>query len=115
MVPSSVLIFQLPGRDQFPFKLRFQSFRQRELLRPYRDRVFDEVRGIFATRDHPFARSYLLNLSPDLWAEPEVLARAKALRASLDPEEQTLSRLLAEKIDDLDRAIRARALVDSEG
>jgi aminopeptidase N len=93
----------------------FQSFRQRELLRPYRDAFFEEVRGIFATRDHPFARSYLLNLSPDLWAEPEVLARAKTLRASLDPEEQTLSRLLAEKIDDLDRAIRARALVDSEG
>ena len=62
----------------------FQSFRQRELLRPYRDRFFEEVRGIFATRDHPFARSYLLNLSPDLWAEPDVLAKAKALRASLD-------------------------------
>jgi aminopeptidase N len=92
----------------------FQSLRQRELLRPYRDRFFEEVRGVFATRDHPFARSYLLNLSPDLWAEPDVLAKAKALRASLEPEEQTLSRLLAEKIDDLDRAIRARALVDSE-
>jgi aminopeptidase N len=93
----------------------FQSFRQRELLRPYRDRFFDEVRGVFAARDHPFARSYLLNLSPDLWAEPEVLARAIGLRAELDPEEQALSRLLAEKIDDLDRAIRARELAGRVG
>ncbi len=45
----------------------FQSFRQRELLLPYRDAFFERVREVFATRDHPYARAYLLNLLPDLW------------------------------------------------
>jgi aminopeptidase N len=91
----------------------FQSMRQRELLMTYREPFFEGVREVFATRDHPFARSYLLNMLPDLWAEPDVVQRSRRLLQSLDPDEQSLDRLLREKIDDLERAIRARALVEA--
>jgi aminopeptidase N len=91
----------------------FQSTRQRELLMPYREPFFEGVREVFATRDHPFARSYLLTMLPDLWAEPDVVERSRLLLQSLDPDEQSLDRLLREKIDDLERAIRARALVEA--
>jgi aminopeptidase N len=91
----------------------FQSTRQRDLLLPYREPFFEGVREVFATRDHPFARSYLLTMLPDLWAEPDVVQRSRLLLQSLDPDEQSLDRLLREKIDDLERAIRARALVEA--
>ena len=42
----------------------FQSMRQRELLLPYREPFFEGVREVFATRDHPFARAYLLHDAP---------------------------------------------------
>jgi aminopeptidase N len=92
----------------------FQSMQQRELLLPYREPFFDGVREVFASRDHPFARSYLRMMLPDLWAEPEVLERSQRLLESLNPEEQALDRMLREKIDDMERAIRARALVGRE-
>jgi aminopeptidase N len=92
----------------------FRSARQRELLRPYRDAFFASVRDVFATRDHPYARAYLHNLMPDVWAEPEVLRQAQELLDSLDPEEQALARQLRERIDDLDRAIRARQLAATQ-
>jgi aminopeptidase N len=93
----------------------FQSLRQRDLLVAYREPFFEGVRELFATQDHPFARSYLLNLFPDLWAEPEVAERARQLLDSLEPDEQALDRLLREKIDDLERAIRARAYAEQVG
>jgi aminopeptidase N len=88
---------------------------QRDLLLPYREPFFKELRGVFATHDHPFARSYLLNLFQDRWAEPEMLERATQLLAELDPAETTLTRQLNEEIDDLARAIRVRAYAESTG
>ena len=93
----------------------FQSLRQRELLLPFREPFFDGLRQVFASRDHPFARAYLVTMLPDLWAEPEVLERSRQVLASLDPDEQALDRLLRERIDDMGRAIRARALVEAQG
>jgi aminopeptidase N len=87
----------------------FQWPGQRTLLRPYREQFFEQVRGVFRTQDHPFARAYLSNLFPGTWAEPEVLDAATNLIAELAPGETTLDRQLREAVDDLERAIRARA------
>jgi aminopeptidase N len=86
---------------------------QRDLLVPYREPFFEALRGIFASHDHPFARSYLMNLFQDGWAEPELLGGARKLLADLNPTETTLARQLSEEIDDLARAIRVRAYAES--
>jgi aminopeptidase N len=90
----------------------FMWHQQRELVGPYEERFFERVREIFATHDHPFARSYVLNLFPDRWAEPGVLDRARSLLGELTPEETALERQLREKIDGLERSIGARALAE---
>ena len=88
---------------------------QRDLLLPFREPFFKELRGVFATYDHPFARSYLMNLFQDRWAEPEMLERAGQVLAELNPAETTLARQLNEEIDDLARAIRVCAYAESAG
>ncbi len=37
---------------------------QKELLEPFVDRFFNQLRDVFETRDHPFARAYLIYLYP---------------------------------------------------
>jgi aminopeptidase N len=86
---------------------------QGELVGPYVDRFFARVREVFETRDHPFARSYLLALYPAYGADPTVLQRSQELIASLNGSLPTLSRQLAESADDLERQIRIRAFAES--
>ncbi|HVM31306.1 MAG TPA: aminopeptidase N [Candidatus Limnocylindrales bacterium] len=90
----------------------FWWFHQAELLTPYRDRFFGEVRQVFETRDHPFARAYMLTMYPAYRSEPEVLDRSNEMLASLDGRLPTLSRQLAEAADELSRAIRVRACAE---
>jgi aminopeptidase N len=86
---------------------------QDEVLSPFADRFFDRVRDIFETRDHPFARAYLLALYPAYLAQPEVLDRSKRLLAELDDSLPTLKRQLTEVADELERQIRVRAYAES--
>ena len=86
---------------------------QDDLLEPYVGRFFDRVQDVFATRDHPFARSYLLALYPAHRADPGVLERSQRLLAELNGSLPTLSRQLAEVADDLDRQIKVRAFAES--
>ena len=86
---------------------------QDEVLNPFIDRFFDRIRDIFETRDHPFARAYLLALYPAYLAQPDVLARSKQLLAELDDSLPTLKRQLAEVADELERQIRVRAFAES--
>jgi aminopeptidase N len=86
---------------------------QDELVGPYVDRFFARIREVFETRDHPFARSYLLALYPAYSADPTVLQRSQELLASLNGSLPTLSRQLAESADDLERQIRIRAFAES--
>jgi aminopeptidase N len=86
---------------------------QDELVGPYVDRFFARIREVFETRDHPFARSYLLALYPVYSADPTVLQRSQELLASLNGSLPTLSRQLAESADDLERQIRIRAFAES--
>ncbi|CAN5748947.1 aminopeptidase N [soil metagenome] len=102
-----------PGYGSFHLtRAAMQGFfwpQQADLLEPYVDRFFDKVRDIFATRDHPFARWYLLSLFPAYRADPQVLDRSRRMLSSLDGSLPTLSRQLAEAADDLDRQIKVRA------
>jgi aminopeptidase N len=86
---------------------------QKNVLDPYEDRFFDEVRTVFETRDHPFARSYLVSLYPAYLGEPEVLERSRGLLSQLNGSLPTLSRQLAEAADDLDRMIKVRAYAET--
>jgi aminopeptidase N len=86
---------------------------QNDILEPYVDHFFDQVRDVFETRDHPFARAYLLYLYPAYRGDPRVLRRSQELLASLDGRLPTLSRQLTEIADELERQIRVRAFAES--
>ena len=86
---------------------------QGPFVEPYVERFFGSVRDIFATRDHPFARSYLLALYPAYRADPAVLERSRRLLSELNGKLPTLSRQLAEVTDDLDRQIKVRAFAET--
>ena len=85
---------------------------QQDLLEPYVGRFFEQVRGVFETRDHPFARSYLLSLYPGYLANPQVLDQTRQLLSQLNGSLPTLTRQLTEVADDLDRTIKVRAFAE---
>ncbi|MCY7418439.1 MAG: M1 family metallopeptidase, partial [Chloroflexi bacterium] len=87
----------------------FQWHHQRDLLLPFREPFFDEVRQVYRDRDLGYARSYLGALFPSAWAEPPVLERARQLLLDLGPDEVQLRRHLLEVCDDMERTIRVRA------
>ena len=86
---------------------------QADILEPYAGRFFDHLREVFETRDHPFARAYVLAMYPAYRADPAVLERSRRLLASLNGLLPTLSRQLAESADELERSIRVRAYAES--
>jgi len=86
---------------------------QRDLLEPFVGRFFDSLRGVFETRDHPFARAYLVYLYPLYLADPQVLERSRQLLGSFHEELPTLSRQLAEVADELDRQIQIRNFAEA--
>jgi aminopeptidase N len=85
---------------------------QEPLLEPYVERFFDQVRDVFAKRDHPFARSYLLSLFPAYRGDQSVLQRSRQLLSELDGAQPTLARQLTEVTDDLDRQIKVRTFAE---
>ena len=87
----------------------FQWPSQRELLEPFRDGFFTQLRTVFAEREYAFARAWLRFLYPGLWAEPSMVQRARSLLTELGPDEAVLGRHLRETIDDQERMIRVRA------
>jgi aminopeptidase N len=82
---------------------------QADLVEPYVPRFFEQVRDVFATRDHPFARSYLAAMYPAYRADSAVLDRSRRLLAELDGSLPTLTRQLTEAAEELERAIAVRA------
>jgi aminopeptidase N len=86
---------------------------QEEIVEPYADQFFDKVREVFATRDHPFARSYLMAMYPAYRGDPEVLERSLQLLTDLDGSLPTLKRQLIEVADELDRQIKVRAYAEA--
>jgi aminopeptidase N len=87
---------------------------QETICAPYVDRFFENLRGIFENRDHPFARAYMLSLFPAYRADPIVLERSRRMLSELDGQLPTLTRQLAEHADELDRQIRVRAFAEQD-
>jgi aminopeptidase N len=87
----------------------FQWAHQRELLLPFRVPFYDRVTGVYATRDHAYAASYLRSLVPDRWAEESELERIRSVIEGLGEDQGLLRRHLLEVADDLERDIRVQA------
>ena len=86
---------------------------QESIVEPYADAFFEKVRDVFATRDHPFARSYLLAMYPAYRGDPAVLDRSQQLLADLNGQLPTLKRQLTEAADELDRQIKVRSYAEA--
>ena len=87
---------------------------QRDLTAPYREPFYAAVTGVYRTRDHAYAESYLRWLVPDLWAEPAELARIRDFLVGLGEDQDLLRRHLIEVADDMERDIRVRAFASAE-
>ncbi len=85
---------------------------QDDVLAPYVDQFFGQVRDIFEERDHPFARAYIQSLFPAYRADPRVLDQSRRLLSELNGSLPTLSRQLLEHADELDRQIKVRAFAE---
>jgi aminopeptidase N len=86
---------------------------QEDVLAPFADLFFGQVRDVFEKHDHPFARAYIQSLFPAYRADPRVLVHARQLMSELDGSLPTLSRQLAESADELDRQIKVRAFAET--
>jgi len=86
---------------------------QSDLLERYKPPFFAAVRQIFTTRDHPFAEAYLALLFPDHVPDPDMLADGQQMLDVLTAEEVLIRRELREKLDDLARALRVRAVAEA--
>ena len=86
----------------------FHWWAQRDLLRPYVERYFEALPGIFEREENEYATSYFGGLWPGYIVERPILERAQAVLASLGDTLPVLQRSLRESIDDLERAIKCR-------
>ncbi|WP_462188114.1 ERAP1-like C-terminal domain-containing protein, partial [Frankia sp. CcWB2] len=80
---------------------------QLELTRPYVDRFFDEIAGIWETRSFDMASTITQMLFPASVIEPETVAKVDAYLAEHNPV-PPLRRALLEGRDGLVRALAAR-------
>jgi len=104
----------LSGHQRASEMAGFRWFNQRELLADYKQKFFDVVREIFQTREREFAGHFAGNLFPYEVEDESVLRKTKDLLAILTPEEQHLTHVLKELVDDLERARRCRACYERQ-
>ncbi len=90
----------------------FQWWVQRDLTRPYEERFFEKVTGIFEQRPNEFCQTYFSALFPNR-VERDLLARAQQMLDATPESMPVLRRSLREQIDELDRAIRCREFAAS--
>ena len=83
--------------------------RQHPLLDAYVERFFDEVRGVFRTRDKDFATDFFGALYPHHLPTQDIVRRSEALDAALGEDEWMLRRSLRDALDELQRAQACRA------
>ena len=86
---------------------------QHDLVAPYTDRYFDQVRGVFAERTKDYASAYLHALGPTYRPSEEIVARTQALIDSLDADELLLERGLREMQDEMQRTLACRTYAES--
>ncbi len=91
----------------------FNHAHQAVLLAPYVDAFFAAAPGIVASHEHAFSSAYVARLFPAYRVEEGVAARARALADAKRDRLPTLRRLLLEEADDLERALRCRAVAEA--
>jgi aminopeptidase N len=99
----------LPNAMQSAVINGFSHWTQGELLRPYMQRYFDEVAGVWERRTSELAQNVVMGLAPT-WTStctPETVAAADAFLAREDLP-SALRRLVGEARADVIRAISAR-------
>jgi aminopeptidase N len=92
-----------------PAGLGFAQYEQAELIRPYVEKYFDALPGIWAGRTQEYARSFVVGFYPRMIIEPQIVERTDEF---LDPASPApaLRRMLLEGRDDVVRALGAREL-----
>jgi len=86
----------------------FRWFHQRELLHPYDDKFFTEIRSIMKEQTKEYSGAYFENMLPFYPEDPAMMKRCYDLLESLTPEEKVLRRKLREELDDLERCKKCR-------
>ncbi|MCK9519292.1 MAG: ERAP1-like C-terminal domain-containing protein, partial [Dehalococcoidia bacterium] len=86
----------------------FNWSKQRELLRPYARRFFEDAAEIARSRDPEYFSSFVTLLFPGYRVEAETLERSRGLITEIDDELPMLARKLREANDELERALRCR-------
>jgi aminopeptidase N len=81
---------------------------QAELCRPYVDRYFDALAGIWRTRSNEIAQTFTELLFPSVLIEQDIVDRTDRYLAEQNPQ-PALRRSLVESRDTIARALRARA------
>ena len=87
----------------------FHWHHQRELLRPYTSRYFEDVAGSTSERDLHFGQAYVNGLYPASVVEPGTVAAAKSLLATKRDLPAHVRRALIERTDEMERALAVRA------
>jgi aminopeptidase N len=91
----------------------FQWYVQRDMLKPYDERFFEDVTKIYEERPQEFTRAYFGALFPAYRVERPFLERSEQFLAGVSPELPTLIRALREANDDLERSIKCREFAAS--
>jgi hypothetical protein len=82
---------------------------QRELLREYDQKYFQNVRNVFKERNKEFSSTFTSTLYPHFPEEDAILVQTEDLLKTLDPKEEIIIiRSLKESIDDMKRARKCR-------
>lgn len=81
---------------------------QRELLRPFAARFFDDVGKVTAERDLHFGQAFVVNLYPGLLVEPATVERSRALLASRPDLPAHVRRGVLERQAEVERALKVR-------
>lgn len=88
----------------------FNWWHQRNLLEPYVERFFTEVKVVFERKPLEYARAYFQQLFPAYRVEDGVIERAKMLLAEVPDSMPPLRRLLLEAVDEGERSLRCRRM-----
>jgi len=82
---------------------------QRELLHPYTDLYFQDIKSVFATKEREYAQQFAYSLFPDYPDDEHVYKKTEQLLAGLTESDKILRDIILKKnLDDLNRAKSVR-------
>ncbi|MHB8510545.1 MAG: aminopeptidase N [Actinomycetota bacterium] len=92
----------------------FQQHEQSELMRPFRDRYFEQIATMYETRDMPVAMEFAEDMFPHVLVSTETIERAQGYLAAANIP-APIKRFVIEGVDSVQRALRAREIDSSAG